>query len=214
MNKSRPVSPGSRATSSLTLFHCSKLEPLQCTALPLLSGRETTGTRTQTRVRMRSRGEQVKSPVNMNQSPYSTTCARTCQQSYICAVVKHGFYHLRLFLSLKKFDMVMHAFVTLDDCNSLYVSVSHCKHESITPVLSSSHSVKYRVVYKSLHTQTPQKLSDLLHPYTQSESLVIYCMFSGQDSKTGLIVLFLLLGLSCGIVSRFISDLPLYQDYS
>ncbi len=60
-------------------------------------------------------------------------------------------------------------------------------------------------IYKSLHNLTPQYLSDLLQPYTQSRAL--------RSADSGLLQvprarLFLLLALSCGIVSQFISELP------
>ncbi len=96
------------------------------------------------------------------------------------------------------------------------VCYGKCKY-----VLISLHwlPVKYKTdlknvlfVYKSLHNQAPQYLSDLLHPYTQSRAL------RSTDSallhvprarlKTEVIGLFLLLALSCGIVSQFISELP------
>ncbi len=120
-------------------------------------------------------------------TPYNTTCAKNLGVwidnnlkfgKQISAVVKSYFYHLRLlmkvkpFLSLKKFEMVMHAFVKsrLDYCNSLYIGapqscVFHLqlvqnaaarllygkrKYESITPVLISLHWLpfKYRIDFK------------------------------------------------------------------
>lgn len=122
-------------------------------------------------------------------SPYSTSCVRNLGVLFdsnlkfdkqISTVVKSCFYHIRLlskvkpFLSLKKLEIAMHAFVTsrLDYCNSLYVGVSQscvsrlqlvqnaaarlltgkCKYENITPVLISLHwlPVKYRIDYKIL----------------------------------------------------------------
>ncbi len=99
-------------------------------------------------------------------------------------MVKSCLYHLRLltkvkpFLSLKKFEMVMHVFVMvmhafrLDYCNSLYIGAPQScvsrlqlvqnaaarllygkrKYESITPVLISLHwlPVKYRIDFKIL----------------------------------------------------------------
>ncbi len=79
--------------------------------------------------------------------------------------------------------MVMHAFVTsrLDYCNALYISAPQsCVFSSAMESVNMFwfHCIgwlKYKTdlknvlfVYKSLHNQAPQYLSDLLHPYTQS----------------------------------------------
>jgi len=54
------------------------------------------------------------------------------------------------------------------------------KYDSVTPVLISLHwlPIKYRIdfkillfVFKSIHNETPQYLTDLLHPNVQSRSL-------------------------------------------
>lgn len=164
-----------------------------------------------------SNGQHLHDPDFASLSLYSTTCVRNLGVCFdtnlkfdkqISTVIKSCFYHLRLlskvkpFLSLKKFETVMHAFVTsrLDYCNSLYIGAPQAcvarlqlvqnaaarilsgkrKYEPITPTLISLHwlPVKFRIdfkillfVFKSVHNEAPQYLSDLLHPYTQSRSL-------------------------------------------
>ncbi len=87
-----------------------------------------------------------------------------------------------------------------------------------TPGLISLHwlPVKYRIdlkillfVYKSLSNLAPQHRSDLLqHVLRSADSGLLRRAHSPATSQKQLIVLFLLLTLSCGIVSKFISELP------
>ncbi len=117
-------------------------------------------------------------------------------------MVKSCFYHLRLltkvkaFLSLKKFEMVMHAFdldwITATHCISVLLSHAFLvfswfkiqkallicgkrKYESITPILISLHwlPVKYKIDFKCLHKLAPQYISDLLQPYKQPYFILV-----------------------------------------